>query len=107
MTLKELMGDATRGDGRRFANESFAGWFEPIFLANELWHGMFSDFSASRRSQDSGGWKAYAEPKKKVEMWKWACKGSSGMWSETINYSPTSPGVDYLKIEGSRIEVEE
>lgn len=39
-TLKELMGDKTRGDGRRFFDLTTRIIFEPIYLADGLWYGL-------------------------------------------------------------------
>jgi len=109
MTLKELMGDLDRGDGRRFANESFAFWFEPIFWANGIWCGKDQDGNATSWHDETPGWKEYAEPKKKIELWKWAYKGIDDKWAETNGYHAKQPAgnTGWIRIEGSRIEVEE
>ena len=109
MTLKELMGDLERGDGRRFENDASAGWFEPIFLADETWHGKQQNGKGTVWTDYSYGWKEYLEPKKKIEMWKWAYKNSDGRWVETGFYPAaiTPEIIGQVRIEGSRIEVEE
>ena len=107
MTLKELMGDLERGDGRRFANNNSENWFEPIFLADETWHGKQQSGKGTVWTDYSDGWKEYLEPKKKVELWKWAYKDPNGGWRDTVTYYTKSPGPLYVRVEGSRIEVEE
>jgi len=59
--------------------------------------------------RELAGWKEYVEPKKKIEMWKWAHKEHHGLWGETTVHRATPPsgGDDLVRIEGSRIEVEE
>jgi hypothetical protein len=67
-TLKELMGDLTRGDGRKFITNN--AWFEPIFLDQyENWYGLDNnehgvDFCAY--SIDT--WEPYMEPE--LNNWK-------------------------------------
>lgn len=71
-TLKELMGDLTRGDGRKFITNN--AWFQPIFLDKyEDWYGLDNnqhgvDFCAY--SIDT--WEPYTEPKlkKNVKMYR-------------------------------------
>lgn len=82
-TLKELMGDKTRGDGRKFTNNLMSSheWFEPIFLAQSelcgdddyIWEGVddlgFSDsYSDSCNIRD---WQEWTPPKqtKKVKLY--------------------------------------
>lgn len=77
-TLKELMGDLNRGDGRRFfshsmliSNELF---FEPIFKDHHnVWYGLDdrgnSDYFPENDADD---WKLYMKPneKKKVKLYR-------------------------------------
>jgi len=107
MTLKELMGDLERGDGRRFTLDVFAGWFEPIFLSAETWHGKDQAGYVLSFVECSDGWKEYAEPKKKIEMWLWASKNISGEWFPSLGFLTEGPSPEWVKIEGSKIEVEE
>jgi hypothetical protein len=60
-TLKEIFGEKTRGDGRRFRREGWdeGFWFEPIFKAyGEKWHGII----------DSGFADVYREDEKFIEV---------------------------------------
>jgi len=107
MTLKELMGDLERGDGRRFTLDVFAGWFEPIFLSAKTWHGKDQAGYVLSFVECGDGWKEYVKPKKKVELWKWAYKDGSHGWRDTMKYYTKAPGPLYVRVEGSRIEVEE
>ena len=110
MTLKELMGDKINGDGRRFTIEYLPWWFEPIFLAQGIWHGRYQDGRAGDYLEISTRWKEYVEPKKKkVEMWKWAYKGISDKWVETNDYHAKQPVgvIGWVRVENSRLEVEE
>lgn len=75
-TLKELMGDSTRGDGRKFRkNKWFECYsFEPIFQEFEGdWFGVDQDgFMQSFCDNDSLDWEPYIEskPKKKVTLYR-------------------------------------
>ncbi len=75
-TLKELMGDKTRGDGRRFTtkNDLPSDWFEPIFFYEKeksfvgLNHyGWMIDVHETQ-----GGWSEWQPPKniKKVKLYR-------------------------------------
>ena len=73
-TLKELMGDLDRGDGRKFYAKSMAHihWFEPIFKFEGKWHGLNywgADLQSERIGED---WELYIEPKtkKKVTLYR-------------------------------------
>lgn len=74
-TLKELMGDKTRGDGRKFARTNWPEneWFEPIFLsAISCWYGMKHDGAADLFPDDgSDKWHEWNPPKqtKKVKLY--------------------------------------
>lgn len=58
-SLKDFMGDVTRGDGRRFstAEDGMKWWFEPIFL-NGLgeWYGLDNRYIACHFSQLLPNW---------------------------------------------------
>lgn len=75
-TLRELMGDLTRGDGRKFRKNKWHSvfWFEPIFQEFEGdWFGIDQDgFMQSFCDNDSLDWEPYTEPKekKKVKMYR-------------------------------------
>lgn len=65
-TLKEWMGQATRGDGRKFTQESWP-WdqsFEPIFLAANRWHGVFNCGESGNFTSHSA-WYEWTPPKKR------------------------------------------
>ena len=68
-TLKELMGDLTRGDGRKFRLKkgwwNFE-WFEPIFFACDSWFGIVNDGSGQTWTDENlDYWEPYTEPKEK------------------------------------------
>jgi len=112
MTLKELMGDLTRGDGRRLIRKghSLIHLLEPIVKdVDNNWHMLTEEGCIMYFPESGEGWKEYAEPKKKIEMWKWAYKGIRNRWVETDEYHDKQPiGVaGWVRIEGSKIEVEE
>lgn len=71
-TLKELMGDLTRGDGRIVYSDDHGTRFEPIFLDTYgVWHGICDDFLVEAFDQfQEWDWQPYTEPKpkKKVTM---------------------------------------
>lgn len=87
-TLKELMGDKTRGDGRKFARLSWDNdrWYEPIFYyeKEKCWFGLntdgclneFSDSSDSSKNVcgkfDFDDWQEWTPPKqtKKVKLYR-------------------------------------
>lgn len=41
-TIKEIMGELKRGDGRKVTSHEWSDgeWFEPIFFAEGEWHGI-------------------------------------------------------------------
>lgn len=41
-SLKELFKESTRGDGRKFTSNNWKEheYFEPVFLAGNVWHGL-------------------------------------------------------------------
>lgn len=72
-TLRELMGDLTRGDGRRFFNLEERFTFEPIFKAHNYWYGIKLDGdSYCANHVESKAWEPYTEPKekKKVKLYR-------------------------------------
>jgi len=79
----------------------------PVFRHDYVWRCEVEDEIS--REDKLAGWKEYVEPKKKIEMWKWAHKEHHGLWGETTVHRATPPsgGDDLVRIEGSRIEVEE
>jgi hypothetical protein len=80
-TLKELMGDKTRGDGRKFQDQYMYNneWFEPIFLTNvddglpNEWHGL-DERGCGQCFEDEVEryWKEWMPPKqtKKVKLYR-------------------------------------
>lgn len=74
-TLAELMGDKTRGDGRKFTKPNWLSheWFEPIFLTKQkavgmgdwVWHGMMHTGTYESPYADwSTDWQEWTPPKK-------------------------------------------
>jgi hypothetical protein len=79
-TLKELMGDKNRGDGRKFQDQYMDNdeWFEPIFLTDvddgsqNDWHGLDErGYGQWYESCVERYWKEYTPPKqtKKVKLY--------------------------------------
>lgn len=73
-TLKELMGDKTRGDGRKFTNPDFLeSWFEPIFYheKEQGWVGLYDD-RLETFYENMSGWREWTPPKKtkKVKLYR-------------------------------------
>lgn len=72
-TLKELMGDLTRGDGRMFFNMIERFTFEPIFKAHNYWYGIkLNGDSYCANHVESNAWEIDkpAKPKKKVKLYR-------------------------------------
>lgn len=116
-TLKELMGDKVRGDGRRFfsasmsiANEKF---FEPIFKDNYGdWYGL--DDRANKdyfHETDTDDWEPYTEPKpkKKLKMYRYILKNKHADFYTVTNYQSGNfecYGRDYKIVGTEEIEIE-
>lgn len=86
-TLKHFMGDATRGDGRKFTRDYWdeTAYFEPIFYSelDDEWCGLTDDGHGSSYSGTKFDvWREWTPPKKKVIRWKWAVKFPTGTWFE-------------------------
>ena len=69
------MGDKTRGDGRKFAPETWDSnfWFEPIFLGiSGRWHGITSNGNGDIYPDNVEGWREWTPPKqtKKVKLYR-------------------------------------
>lgn len=75
-TLKELMGDKTRGDGRKFAKANWDTdrWFEPIFYYEKVrcWIGLNTDGWLNEISDAINDWNEWTPPKqtKKVKLYR-------------------------------------
>lgn len=89
-TLKELMGNLTRGDGKRFFNLTERFTFEPIFKANNYWYGLKLNVdSYCANHEESSAWDIDIEPKpkKKVKMYRPVRKiGNPGQYSISDTY---------------------
>ena len=74
-TLKELIGDKTRGDGRKFFQLGWEKneWFEPYYLDRyKIWHGLDNDHeSISFCFKYYNSWQEWTPPKetKKVKLY--------------------------------------
>lgn len=83
-TLKELMGDKTRGDGRKFAFKGWAEnkWFEPIFWASNGWVGIDESGEDHNYSEDYSNWHEWTPPKqtKKVQLYRPIRKYHDGIY---------------------------
>lgn len=56
-TLKELMGDLTRGDGRKFVLTTGPDQpFEPVFLVKGVWFGLFQNGAAGFDEKAYDNW---------------------------------------------------
>lgn len=73
-TLKELMGDKVRGEGRKFGHVDWEAheWFEPIFYAVNHYYGLNQDGIPVTCEANRDGWLEWHPPKKtkKVKMYK-------------------------------------
>jgi hypothetical protein len=91
-TLKELMGDKTRGDGRKFTKPSWDSneWFEPIFLTKTsdkkedwIWQGMMhTGIHESLYADWASDWHEWTPPKqtKKVKLYSPVIKTSDNTY---------------------------
>ena len=83
-TLKELMGDKTRGDGRRFTKSWWDKdrWFEPIFYyeKEKCWVGLNTDGWLNEISDEYADWQEWTPPKKikKVKVYRAIYKTHDG-----------------------------
>lgn len=115
-TLKELMGDKTRGDGKKFARIGGLDheFFEPIYLSPPNWFGLDQDGRSYYFSETSlSHWQEWTPPKqtKKVKMYqpiyrgygKHYATGSTGEWhSDKDNFTSTNI-IGWMEME---VEVE-
>ncbi|NBU34083.1 hypothetical protein EBS40_05645 [bacterium] len=73
-TLKELMGDKTRGDGRKFSILEWenSSWFEPIYRAHNRWYGLMYDVRPNSFYDFEDCWEEWTPPKqtKKVKLYR-------------------------------------
>lgn len=71
-TLKELMGDLTRGDGRRFFNLRTRQIFEPIYFSCPNWFGLCSDKYSYYFDENKPEWDFDEKStfKKKVKLYR-------------------------------------
>lgn len=82
-TLKELMGDLKRGDGRCFFDLTLRLIFEPIYLADGLWYGLSNN--GNHYIFEENGFPTWeidkpAKPKKKVKVYSALVKRSDGCY---------------------------
>lgn len=76
LTLEELMGDKTRGDGRKFTKTSWDSdrWYEPIFYyeKEKCWVGLNASGLMEKISECFGEWHEWTPPKqtKKVKLYR-------------------------------------
>lgn len=117
-TLKELMGDLTRGDGRKFRKTTWDNvyFFEPIF--KELdgdWFGLDQDnLMQSVCEGDSLEWELFEKTnqKKKVKLYRYILKNKHTNLYSVNNWQSESPPnyhYDYqiVGIEEMEVEVDE
>lgn len=118
-TLRDLMGDKTRGDGTRYRRTDWGReeWFEPIFYVSnsDKWYGMTQDGRAYfPQSEEVSNWETYVEPKKKkkVKMYRAILNESKSgdywsdyQWYSDKKYSPQSRFCDVVAWQEMEIEV--
>lgn len=84
-TLKELMGDKTRGDGRKFSILEWdnSSWFEPIYRAGDRWYGLMWDVRPNSFYDFEDCWEEWTPPKqtKKVKLYRPLYKTDFGTYS--------------------------
>lgn len=111
-TLKELMGDKTRGDGRMFR---LPGWpeehnFEPVFKADNdnTWYGITAKgYAASYGAENRILWSEWHPPKKKIKRWLWAAKDGSCMTNLLSEQEAERMKAHTIKLLWSETEFEE
>ena len=114
-TLKELMGDLTRGDGRRFFNLTERFTFEPIFKAHNYWYGLkLNGDSYCANHEESNAWDSDREPKpkKKVKMYRYILKSIHTNLYCVNHWQSESPGnchydFQVVGVEEMEVEVDE
>lgn len=105
-TLRDYMGDATRGGGRKFRVHFISEWFEPIFKGKyNVWVGLDSRGEMMNWHQDVPC-EPYVEPKKTETRWLWASK--DGFISNELSSTPVyETRRDYeVKLEWSATQFE-
>lgn len=114
-TLKELMGDLTKGDGRKFRKNNWHSvfWFEPVFKEFEGdWFGVDQDgFMQSFCDNDYLDWEPYTEPKpkKKVKLYRYILKNTHTNLYTVNHWQSESPGnyhYDFQVVGTEEMEVE-
>lgn len=118
VTLRELMRDLTRGDGRKFTNKMFGRdeWMEPIFKdCYGNWHCLFSNGEAwVEACLSKQTWIEWTLSKKRIKLYSPIYRNNSGIgyfmedgWSSSKNdfdQIPINPIVGWQEIE---VEVDE
>jgi len=112
-TLKELMGDLTRGDGRIVYSDDHGTKFEPIFLDSYgVWHGICDDFLVEAFDQfQEWDWEPYTEPKpkKKVKLYRYILKNTHTNLYAVNHWQSERPGnyhYDYKVVGTEEMEIE-
>lgn len=110
-TLKELMGDKTRGDGRKFTMWLLSEkerWFEPVFKdRGGQWSGFNEDgYCETFSDGEVYYWEEWTPSKhtKKVKMYRYIAKNvyedySLGSWSSNKCSHPDCIGWQEMEIE--------
>lgn len=117
-TLKELMGDKTRGDGRKFRLNGWdlpQSYFEPIFLDGvNNWYGVDETDSSFEFSENGDDWQEWHPPKKtkKIKMIRYIIKDRRDRYYQTHWYTGIENQLNLdkdkiVKIEEKEIEVDE
>lgn len=102
-TLKELMGDKTRGDGRKFSILEWDTicWFEPIYRAHDRWYGLMYDVRPNSFYDFEDCWKEWTPPKqtKKVKLYSALVKRDDGCYYILGNHYSDKSIFDRIKDE--------
>lgn len=108
-TLKELMGDLKRGDGRKFKRDDWVDgqWFEPIFWACDSWYGIVDGGAVhSCTYHNLDAWEPYT--KKKVKLYRPIIKeGCSTYWiNDWVSNKDCKPHGTQIIVGWQEMEVE-
>lgn len=111
-TLKELMGDLKRGDGRCFFDLTTRLIFEPVYLADGLWYGLSSN--GNHYVFEENGFNTWAndvpvKTKKKVKLYRYILKNMHTNLYCVNHWQSESPGnyhYDFQVVGTEEMEVE-
>jgi hypothetical protein len=110
-TLKELMGDLKRGDGRQFFNLKTRQIFEPIYFSSPNWFGLCSDGYSYYFDENQIYWGFEEKPtfKKKIKLYRYILKNRHTNLYCVNHWQSDSPGnyhYDYQVVGTEEMEIE-